>query len=306
MEIEEPSDDLEEIEEGEENGVEEVEPVQASLPYQTVAEREQALLQRYLAEIARLPRLTREEEHALAERARQGDEEARRQLIEANLRLVLKLARHYLGRGLPLVDLAEEGNIGLMQATTRYCPDRGTNFSTYAAWWIRQAITRALQNQARLIRLPVHVEVLLSRYLKAKEDLSKTCGRPPSLAEVAERLSVPVEDLTLFETANRHPISTEALSGKGEGVVGRFIEDKKVPLPDELPTIQPRPAWGELLAQLRPKERLVLECRFGLNGREPMTLEAIGRELGMTKERVRQIEVSGIHTLRSLLKERDV
>lgn len=305
MEIEEPSDDLEEIEE-EEREAEEVEPAQVSL-LQTAVEREQALLARYLAEIARLPRLTREKEHDLAECVRQGDEEARRQLIEANLRLVLRLARGYIGRGLPLLDLIEEGNIGLMDATTRYRPDRGTSFSTYAAWWIRQTITLALQNQARLIRLPVRVEVLLGRYLEAKEKLSKTLGRPPSLAEVAERLSVPIEDLTLFEAVSRHSISIEVpLGDKGEGVVGQLIEDKRVPLPDDAPTIRPKPAWGELLSQLRPKERLVLECRFGLNGREPMTLEAIGRELGHTKERVRQIEASGLRTLRSLLKDRDV
>jgi RNA polymerase primary sigma factor len=308
VEIKEPSDDLEEIEgddieEGEENETEEVEPAQVSLP-RTAAEREQALLQRYLAEIGRLPRLTREEEHTLAERVRQGDEEARRKLIEANLRLVLKLARRYVGRGLPLMDLIEEGNIGLMHTTTRYLPDRETRFSTYAAWWIRQAITRALQNQARLIRLPVHVEVLLGRYVKAQEELTKRLGRPPSLAEVAERLSVPVEDLMLFEAVSRRPVSIEApLSAKGGGVVDQRIEDKEAPLPDEAPAVQPRPAWGELLLQLRPKERLVLECRFGLNGREPMTLEAIGRELGLTKERVRQIEASGLRALRVLLKE---
>ncbi|HLC42782.1 MAG TPA: sigma-70 family RNA polymerase sigma factor [Methylomirabilota bacterium] len=308
MEIQEPSDDLEEIEdddidEGEANETEAVDPAQISRP-QTAAEREQALLQRYLAEIGRLPRLTREEEHAVAERVRQGDEEARRTLIEANLRLVLQLARRYVGRGLPFMDLIEEGNIGLMHATTRYLPDRGTRFSTYAAWWIRQAITRGLQNQARLIRLPVHVEVLLGRYVKAREELNKRLGRPPSLAEVAESLSVPVEDLALVEAVSRRPVSIEAsLSDRGGGVVGHRTEDKEAPLSDEAPAAQPRPAWGELLPQLRPKERLVLECRFGLNGREPMTLEAIGRELGLTKERVRQIESSGLRALRVLLKE---
>jgi len=254
MGIDEPLDDLEGVED------------------EAAAEREQALLRRYVAEIARLPRLTREEEHDLAERAGQGDEKARRQLIEGNLLLVLKLARRYSGRGLALMDLIEEGNIGLMRATTRYRPDRGTRFATYAAWWVRQAITRSLQNQTRLIRLPVQVEALLGRYLKAREDVSKALGRPAMLAEVAARLSVAVEDLAPFE--------------------------------DEAPMIRPGPAWGELLSQLRPKERLVLECRFGLNGREPMTLEAIGRDLRLTRERIRQIEASGLRALRSLLKER--
>ena len=310
MEVKKPSDAPEEIqdaiEDEEENGAEEVESTPPSFP-RTSEERERVLLRRYLAEIAGLPRLTREEEHALAERVRQGDEEARRTLIEANLRLVLRLARQYLGRGLPFMDLIEEGNIGLMHATTRYLPDRGTSFSTHAAWWIRQAITRALQNQARLIRFPVYVEVLLGRYVKAKEELCKALGRAPTLAEVAERLSVPVEDLALLEVVSRRLISIEApLSDKREGVDGQLLEDTEVPLPHERPTIHPRPAWEELLSQLQPKERLLLECRFGLSGREPMTLETITRELGLTPEQVRQIEASGLRTLRLLLKERDV
>lgn len=264
--------------------------------------REQALLELYRKEIARLPRLMRDQEQSVARRVMDGDEDARRQLIEANLWLVLKLARRYLNRGLPLLDLIEEGSIGLMHAVKGYRPDRGTRFGTYAAWWIRQAIARALANQARLIRFPVHREVLLARYVKAKNQLARTLGRPVTADEVAERLGIPAEECALFETLSQRPISLDSpKSDRREGVVGEFLEDASATSPDDLAGTHDRPRWENLLSKLRPNERTVLELRFGLDGREAMTLEAIGRELGLTRERIRQIETSGLRTLKSLL-----
>src|SRR5262245_61588218 len=180
---------------------------------------QRAPLDIYLGEISRIPLLTREQETELAKQVAAGDEAARKRLVESNLRLVVMLARRYQGRGLPLPDLFAEGNLGLIRAVEKFRWDRGTRFSTYATWWIRQAIQRALANQARLIRLPVHVEALLGKYRRTRERLTQERGAPPELAEVAAELGVPVKDLEALDEAARMPLSLETpVGGEGEGI----------------------------------------------------------------------------------------
>src|SRR3989442_14705076 len=167
----------------------------------------------YLSEIARIPLLTREEEQALARRARAGDEAAKQGMIEANLRLVVQIARRYLNRGLPLPDLIEEGNLGLLRAVEKFEPERGTRFSTYATWWIRQAVTRALANQARTIRLPVHVELLLARYVREQRRLTQTLGRTPTAEELAQALGTIAGEIAELADVRQHPVSLDAPAG---------------------------------------------------------------------------------------------
>ena len=269
-------------------------------------ETSRANLRVYLGEIARIPLLTREEEQELGRRIRAGDAQAKAWLVEANLRLVVQVARRYLNRGLPLPDLIEEGNLGLLRAAEKYEPERGTRFSTYAVWWIRQAIVRALANQARTIRLPVHVELLLGRYAREEKRLTQRLGRIPTTAEVAQALGMSVDDVQeLEEIRQRQPLPLDAPAREGEGRLGDVLAD---------PSPGPSEAVGELLRaradlvsvldDLAANERAVLRRRFGLEGDEPETLEAIGRRMGLTRERVRQIEAGGLRKLRALLAAR--
>ena len=258
-----------------------------------------ANLRVYLGEIARIPLLSREGEQALARRVRAGDAEARARLTEANLRLVVQVARRYLNRGLPLPDLIEEGNVGLLRAVEKFEPERGTRFSTYATWWIRQAIVRALANQTRMIRLPVHVELLLGRYAREQQRLTQALGRAPTAAELAAALGTSVEQLEKLEEIRRRPVSLDRPLGEGQG-----------------PATDPTAALGTLLREraglvsvlddLAANERTVLRYRFGLEGEPAETLEAIGRRLVLTRERVRQIEAAGLRKLRALLAARGV
>jgi RNA polymerase primary sigma factor len=255
----------------------------------------------YLDEIRRIPLLSRDDEVALARRVRAGDAEAKARLIEANLRLVVQIARRYLNRGLPLPDLIEEGNLGLIRAVEKFDPDRGTRFSTYATWWIRQAVARALANQARLIRLPVHVELLLGRYHREQQRLTQVLGRPPTLEEVARELGMPVEQLAELDEIRRSPVSLEGSR------LGATVEDSTAsPAAGLASFMRERTEFLGLLDDLAENERRVLRLRFGLDGREPQTLEAIGRDLGLTRERVRQIEAAGLRKLRALLAARGV
>jgi len=261
----------------------------------------------YLREIARIPLLTREQEAELGRRARAGDEAAKAKLIESNLRLVVQIARRYLNRGLPLPDLIEEGNLGLLRAVDKFDAEHGARFSTYATWWVRQAIVRALANQARTIRLPVHVELLLGRYAREEKRLSQILGRAPTADELAAALGMSVEQAEELEEIRRHPVSLEAPVGEGKGRVADLVAD---------PSGDPGGAVGALfreradlvsvLDDLAENERLVLRRRFGLEGEPPETLETIGRRLGLTRERVRQIEAAGLRKLRALLAARGV
>ena len=254
-----------------------VEPAEIAAPE---AGRAAVNLSEYLREISRIPRLSPQEEQALARRVLAGDAGAEQRMIEANLRLVFAIARRYRNRGLPLPDLIAEGNLGLLRAVKKFRPDNGTRFSTYASWWIRHAVVRALAHQARVIRLPVHVELLLGRYRKERERLTQELGRPPSLDEVARSLEIPPEQLAGLEEI---PPS---------GPLGALLRKRRdlTALVDDLPD----------------RERTVIRLRFGLSGEEALTLEAVGGRLGLSRKRVRQIEGVGLKKLRALLAARGV
>jgi RNA polymerase sigma factor (sigma-70 family) len=272
-------------------------------------ETSRANLAVYLREISRIPLLTREQEAELARRARAGDEAAKSRFIESNLRLVVQIARRYLNRGLPLPDLIEEGNLGLLRAVEKFEPERGLRFSTYATWWIRQAIVRALANQARTIRVPVHVGLLLARHQREQQRLMQELGRAPTREELAKALNTTVEQIEeLEEVRQQQPLSLEAPVGHDEG--GRLADFVPDPAGDPSATLtelfRERADLVSVLDDLAANERTVLRRRFGLEGDPPETLEAIGRRLDLTRERVRQIEAAGLRKLRALLHARGV
>ena len=262
----------------------------------------------YLAEIARIPLLTREEEQALARRVQAGDEAAKQRLVEANLRLVVQIARRYLNRGLPLPDLIEEGNLGLLRAVEKFEPERGTRFSTYATWWIRQAVTRALANQARTIRLPVHVELLLARYVREQSRLTQTLGRTPTAEELAQALGTSAREIAELEEVRQHPVSLDApAGGESSATLGDLIADRAaVPSETLADLFRDRADLTSVLDDLAANERTVLRRRFGLEGDPPETLETIGQRLGLSRERVRQLEGAGLRKLRALLTARGI
>jgi RNA polymerase primary sigma factor len=261
----------------------------------------------YLAEIARIPLLTREQEQELAKRVAAGDAEAERGMVEANLRLVVKMARRYMNRGLTLADLIEEGNLGLLHAVRKFRWERGTRFSTYAVWWIRQAMVRALANQARLIRLPVHVEALYTKYLRKKDELTRRLERPPTVEEIAEALGVPLEHVEGLEEVAATPLSLEMPIGDKGGVLQEIVPDLSQPGSDAVAGLLRQQAdLREILEALPDNERSIIVQRFGLEGQTPLTLEAIGQRLGVTRERVRQIEAGALRKLRARLQARGV
>jgi RNA polymerase primary sigma factor len=259
----------------------------------------------YLREIGRIPLLTREQEVELAARVRAGDEKAKERMVEANLRLVVQVARRYINRGLALPDLIEEGNLGLLRAVDKFEPDRGTRFSTYATWWIRQAVTRALANQARTIRLPVHVEMLLGRYRKEHQRLTQTLGRTPTAAELAKALGTSEEQVDELEELRLLPVSLDAPAGRDTRPLGETIKDDTADPAATLTSLfRERADLAAVLDDLAPNERTVLRRRFGLDGAEPETLETIGKALDYSRERIRQIEAAGLRKLRALLAAR--
>jgi RNA polymerase sigma factor (sigma-70 family) len=271
-----------------------------------VAARSRELLGLYLSDIAKVPLLTPEEEQDLARRVQAGDTEAERRLTEANLRLVVRVARRYLNRGLSLLDLIEEGNLGLLHAVKKFQPGRGTRFSTYAVWWIRQALARALANQARTIRLPVHIELLLGRVAKMKAALTQDFGRAPTTEEIAKALYHPLEEIEHIERMSQRPVSLDAPSSlDGSGTAEDLVKDTE-PLPDAGlgAALKAREDLASVLRDLPDSERNVLGWRFGLSGEAPMTLEAIGRKLGVSRERVRQIESTALARVRRLMAAR--
>jgi RNA polymerase primary sigma factor len=262
----------------------------------------------YLGEIARIPLLSREQEHALAARVRAGDEAAKQRMVEANLRLVVQIARRYLNRGLPLPDLIEEGNLGLLRAVEKFDPDRGTRFSTYATWWIRQAVVRALANQARTIRLPVHVELLLSRYMREQRRLTQALGRPPTTTELAAALGISEDEVEELDEVRQQPVSLDAPVGEErQSTLGDMIADRTAdPAGSLVSLFQKRAELVSVLDDLAANERTVLRRRFGLEGDPPETLEVIGQRLKLSRERVRQIEAAGLRKLRALLAARGI
>ena len=284
-------------------------PVELGEPEQPdAAARSREILGLYLQEIGRIKLLTADEEQELARRVQSGDKEAERRLVEANLRLVVHIARRYLKRGLSLLDLIEEGNLGLLHAARKFKPDRGTRFSTYATWWIRQAAVRALANQARVIRLPVHVELLLAQSVKKREALTKELGRSPTAEELARALGWSVSDLEHLESLRQQPVSLDAPVGEeGRARLLEIVRDPSAAPDDRLgAALRTRNDLAGVLKDLPDVERNVVTLRFGLGAEEPMTLEAIGRRMGLTRERVRQIEAGALKRLRALLAARDV
>lgn len=261
----------------------------------------------YLKEISRIPLLTREEEVELARRVRAGDPAARARLTEANLRLVVQVARRYLNRGLPLPDLIEEGNLGLIRGVEKFEPERGTRFSTYAIWWIRHAIVRALANQARTVRLPVHVERLLGRYAREQQRLTQDLGRPPTAEEIAAAMKTSLEQVRGIEEIRQGPISLDAPTGEDRPpLVDTVVDENADPSAGLTSLFRERADLLTVFDDLAPNERTVLRRRFGLEGDTPETLEAIARSLSLSRERVRQIEANGLRKLRSLLKARGI
>jgi RNA polymerase sigma factor (sigma-70 family) len=261
----------------------------------------------YLREISGIPLLTREQEVELAQKIRAGDEAAKERLVEANLRLVVQVARRYINRGLALPDLIEEGNIGLLRAVEKFEPERGTRFSTYATWWIRQAVTRALANQARTIRLPVHVEMLLGRYKREHQRLTQTLARAPTPAELAQAMGTSEEQIGELEELRLQPVSLDApRSGDTRPVGDTIVDEGADPAAALTRLFRQRAELTAVLDDLAPNERAVLRRRFGLDGEEPETLEAIGRRLDYSRERVRQIEAAGLRKLRALLAARGI
>lgn len=267
-------------------------------------------LQHYLHEIRRAPLLSPEEEHDTALQARAGDFAARQRMIERNLRLVVSIARHYAGRGLPLQDLIEEGNLGLMHAITKFEPERGFRFSTYASWWIRQAIERSIMVQARLIRLPVHVLRELSAVLKARRRIEAQAldGHPAGPEAVARELGRPVHEVAELLQLAEQPASLDASTERDAAVpmVDRVADDH---LPDPLDqrlSDEARHLIEHGLAELTPRERQVVAGRFGLYGGEPQTLESLAAQLGLTRERIRQIQHDALAKLKHRLAQRGV
>ena len=254
----------------------------------------------YLREIGRIPLLTAEEEVALARRIRQGDKSAYRQLAEANLRLTVSIAKKYVGRGMSFLDLIQEGNLGLIRAVEKFDYRKGYKFSTYATWWIRQAITRAIADQARTIRIPVHMVETINRVKRAKRLLTQKYGREPTLAELAADLELPEERIAEISRLSLEPVSLETPVGDEEDThLSDFISDDKQPVPvDEAANRVLRDQLEEVMDTLSQREQKVLSLRFGLEDGKPRTLEEVGREFHVTRERIRQIEAKALRKLR--------
>jgi RNA polymerase nonessential primary-like sigma factor len=259
--------------------------------------------QLYLGEIGFSPLLSAEEEVYFSRRALKGDEASRKRMIVSNLRLVVKIARRYNNRGLALLDLIEEGNLGLIRAVEKFDPERGFRFSTYATWWIRQTIERAIMNQTRTIRLPIHVVKELNVYLRAARELSQKLDHEPTAEEIAESLEKPVRDVTKMLRLNERITSVDTpIGGENDKVLLDVIADNKGHGPEEdLQDSDIKINIIRWLEDLNPKQREVLARRFGLLGYEPSTLEDVGVEIGLTRERVRQIQVEALRRLRDML-----
>ena len=254
----------------------------------------------YLKEIGRVNLLTAKEEVELAKEMEAGSEEARHHLTEANLRLVVSVAKKYLNRGLSFLDLIQEGNLGLMRAVEKFDYRRGFKFSTYATWWIRQAITRAIADQARTIRIPVHMVETLNQLARVSRALLEQLGREPSEEELAYGMGITVDKVQELKKISQQPVSLESPIGEEEDShLGDFVEDKAAIAPLEAASeAMFRNEVEDILATLRPRERRVVQLRFGLVDDEPRTLEEVGRRMGLTRERIRQIEATALRKLR--------
>ena len=266
------------------------------------------VIRSYLHEISHASLLTFEEEQRLAERIAAGDEKARQKMIEANLRLVVNIGKRYLNRGLPFADIIEEGNIGLMKAVEKFDYKKGFRFSTYASWWIRQSIERAIINQTKTIRLPVHVAEHINKYLSTLEILIQELGREPSTKEIAEKIKITVDEVEELQQLIRKTYSLETPVGDRDAIFLKdIIADNTIISPSQVAEgISMREEIEKWLGELKDKEREVIYLRFGLEGQEPMTLEEIGNRFDLTRERIRQIEAAALVKLRNIIAKREI
>ena len=254
----------------------------------------------YLKEIGKVPLLTADEEIDLAKRMEEGDEDAKKRLAEANLRLVVSIAKRYVGRGMLFLDLIQEGNLGLIKAVEKFDYNKGFKFSTYATWWIRQAITRAIADQARTIRIPVHMVETINKLVRVQRQLLQELGREPTPEEVADRMDIPVERVREIIKISQEPVSLETPIGEEEDShLGDFIQDDNVPVPaDAAAFTLLKEQLTEVLGTLTEREQKVLRLRFGLDDGRARTLEEVGKEFNVTRERIRQIEAKALRKLR--------
>lgn len=254
----------------------------------------------YLKEIGKVPLLTTEQEVALAKRMGEGDEEAKKELAEANLRLVVSIAKRYVGRGMQFLDLIQEGNLGLIKAVEKFDYTKGYKFSTYATWWIRQAITRAIADQARTIRIPVHMVETINRLLRAQRQLVQDLGREPTLEELSKHMELPIARVREIQKISQEPVSLETPIGEeDDSHLGDFIQDENMPVPmDAAAFTLLREQLIEVLGSLTEREQKVLRLRFGLDDGRARTLEEVGKEFNVTRERIRQIEAKALRKLR--------
>ena len=254
----------------------------------------------YLKEIGKVPLLSAEEEIELAKRMAEGDEDAKKRLAEANLRLVVSIAKRYVGRGMLFLDLIQEGNLGLIKAVEKFDYQKGFKFSTYATWWIRQAITRAIADQARTIRIPVHMVETINKLIRVSRQLLQELGREPLPEEIAEELDMPVERVREILKISQEPVSLETPIGEEEDShLGDFIQDDNVQVPAEAAAATLlKEQLGEVLDTLTDREQKVLRLRFGMNDGRARTLEEVGKEFDVTRERIRQIEAKALRKLR--------
>ncbi len=265
-------------------------------------------LKTYLKEIRTIPLLKHEEEITLSRRIKKGDEQARKQMIRANLRLVINIAKRYMYLGIPLLDLIEEGNLGLMKAVDKYNPGKGFRFSTYAAWWIKQAITRSISDQGKMIRIPVYMNELITKWKKTKERLSQKLKRYPSNREIAERMRIPKEkekqiNFWLLSTTSSLDAS---VSEESDSQVMDLIEDEASVQPDaEIEHFLDKERVSNLLEIMTGREREILDMRFGLAEGRTHTLAEIAKKLGVSRERVRQIEEAALKKLKSFIQQQD-
>lgn len=254
----------------------------------------------YLREIGRIPLLTYDQEIELAEKVLQGDEEAKQKLAESNLRLVVSIAKKYVGRGMLLLDLIQEGNMGLIKAVEKFDYTKGFKFSTYATWWIRQAITRAIADQARTIRIPVHMVETINKLIRTSRHLLQQLGREPTPEEIAKEMEIPVEKVMEIQKIAQDPVSLETPIGEeDDSHLGDFIQDDDSPAPqDSAAYTLLREQLEEVMQTLTPREAKVLKLRFGLEDGKARTLEEVGKEFMVTRERIRQIEAKALRKLR--------